>query len=61
MTWDFPHPTAHVHHRSGPELCRAGGRSTHALGAALGKTLDGDMSQGKHPSQHFVFKVQQKA
>ena len=39
---------------------RAGGRPTHAVGAALGKTLSRDMSQGKHPRPHLVLRAPQK-
>lgn len=43
------------------KICRAGSRSTQALDATLGKTLNGDASQGKCPSPCLVFRAPQKA
>ena len=49
-----PHPTAMSTTEVVLNSCRADDRSTHVLGAALDKTLNGDMSQGKHPSPNLV-------
>lgn len=49
-----PHPTAVSTTEVALKSCRAGDRSMHVLGVALKKTLNGAMSQGKHPSPHLI-------